>query len=167
MQVGLGVLCSYKTKMAVRIRNENWQEDEDLREDLKAYVSRNYRQREILDILNEQYPMYAWSMRTLSRRLQFFDIRYVDYDTGVDEVQKAVEAEMKGPGRLLGYRALHKKVRESHELKVPRNLVYDVLADVNPEGLEARGGVGKPKRPERNKAFVSGVSNDFLHIDIL
>ena len=49
---------------------------------------------------------------------------------------------MKGPGRLLGYRSLHKKVREVHGLKVPRNLVYDVMADLNPEGLEERGGVG-------------------------
>ena len=51
---------------------------------------------------------------------------------------------MKGPGSLLGYRSLYKKVREVHGLNVPRNLVYDVMADVNPEGLEERGGVGMP-----------------------
>lgn len=75
----------------------------------------------------------------------------------MEEVKKAVKVEVE-PGKLLGYRAMHKKIREVHGLKVPRNLVYDTMADVNPEGLEARGGVGKPKRLKRNKVFTSNVS---------
>ena len=47
---------------------------------------------------------------------------------------------MDGPGSLLGYRALHKKICEVHGLSVPRNLVYAVMTEVNPQGLEARGG---------------------------
>ena len=70
-----------------------------------------------------------------------------------------VEIEFQGPGKLLGYRALHQKIRELHRLNVPRNLVYDVMADINPEGLEARGGVGQPKRPKRNQAFLANVSS--------
>ena len=50
-------------------------------------------------------------------------------------------SEMKGLGSLLGYRYLHKKVRE----------VYDVMADVDPEGLEERGGVGMPKDSPQRK----------------
>ena len=65
--------------------------------------------------------------------------------------------EMDGPGRLLGYRALHKKIRELHGLNVPRNLVYNVMADVNPKGLEERGGVWQPKRAGRKTAFTSTV----------
>ncbi|XP_031573080.1 uncharacterized protein LOC116307076 isoform X2 [Actinia tenebrosa] len=141
--------------MAECVRNVDWKEDMELKEDLEQYVRRNYRQHETLDLMNVQYPIYAWSKRTLSRRLKFFGIKYVDYDTGVDEVKNAVEVEMKGPGKLLGYRAMHKKIRDVHGLNVPRNLVYDAIADVNPEGLESRGGVGKPKRPKRNKAFVT------------
>ena len=53
---------------------------------------------------------------------------------------------------------MHKKVREVHGLNVPRSLVYNVMADVNPEGLEGRGGVGQPKRRPRNAAFSSNVS---------
>ena len=64
------------------------------------------------------------------------------------------------PGSLLGYRSLHKKVREVHRLKVPRNLVYDVMADVYPKGLEERGGVGTPKRPKRTGTFTSNVSKN-------
>jgi hypothetical protein len=65
---------------------------------------------------------------------------------------------MDGPGILLGYRALHKKIREVHGINVPRHVVYDVMADVNPQGLEDRGGVGQPKRPRRKRTFTSNVS---------
>ena len=63
----------------------------------------------------------------------------------MEDVKRAVVKEMDGPGRLLGYRALHNKIRELHGLNVPRNLVYNVMADVNPKGLEKRGGVGQPQ----------------------
>ena len=53
--------------------------------------------------------MYAWSPRTLSRRLQYFGIEFTDYSVDIDDVREAVAKEMDGPGGLLGYRALHKK----------------------------------------------------------
>ena len=87
-----------------------------------------------------------------------FWVSYTEYSGDLDEVKGAVEKEMKGPGSLLGYRSLHKKVREVHGINVPRNVVYDVMADVNPEGLEQRGGVGMPERPKRTGAFASNVS---------
>ena len=49
----------------------------------------------------------------------------------VDEIKQAVEIEFQGPGKLLDYRALHQKIRELHRLNVPRNLVYDVMADIS------------------------------------
>ena len=51
------------------IRNKDWEEDFALRDDLKLYVQRNFRQAEVLDLVTLKYPMYAWSLRTLSRRL--------------------------------------------------------------------------------------------------
>ena len=65
------------------------------------------------------------------------------------EVRAAVRAEMDGPGRLLGYRSPHKKIREIHGLRVPQRLVYACMQDINPSGLTARGNVGKQKnRPK-------------------
>ena len=148
--------------MAARIRNSEWEDDIELMNDLKENVSRNLRQSEIVDLMKVKYPMYSWSLRTLSRRLNHFGIPYTNYSVDVDQVKEAVEKEMKGPGRLLGYRSLHKKVREVHGLNVPRNLVYDIMADVNPEGLEERGGVGMPKRPKRTRAFTSNVNKKYL-----
>ena len=46
---------------------------------------------------------------------------------------------MEDPGQYLGYRAMQRKVREQHKLAVPRNLVYDVISMVDPEGMTRRG----------------------------
>ena len=73
---------------------------------------------------------------TLTRRLAFFDIKYIRYVTDIEDVENTVREEMEGPGQLLGYRATHHKIREQHQLHVPRNLVHHVKILVDPEGLE-------------------------------
>ena len=129
-----------------RIRNADWEDDENLAEDLKKYVLANLRRSEVLDFVQRDYPQYAWSLGTLSRRMSYFGIKYVDYNLTVAEVEEAVCEETDGPGQLLGYRALQKKIREQHQLAVPRALVYDVLTKVDPEGLERQRNAGRGKR---------------------
>ena len=97
------------------------------------------------------YPQYAWSLPTLSIRMREFGIKYVDHNINVDDVKKAVEAEIDGPGKLLGYGLMQRKVRDQHGLAVPRGLIYDVMTDVNPEGLQGRGNVGQSKRRRRGQ----------------
>lgn len=126
------------------IRNSDWEDDEQLKSDLQRYVKQNLRRREILDF--RDFPEYAWSLGTLSRRLVFFGIQYIKYDTDIEEVETAVREEIEGPGQLLGYCAMHKKLREQHNLAVPRDLVHNVMGLVDPEGLQRRGDVGKKKR---------------------
>ena len=65
----------FSQDMASRVRNEDWKEDADLIDDLAKYVSQNLYKREILNLVEVRYPQYAWSMRTLTRRLQHFDIK--------------------------------------------------------------------------------------------
>ena len=65
---------------------------------------------------------------------------------------------MNGPARFLGYHALHRKICEVHTLNVPRNVVYDTMVDVTPQGLQDRGCVGQPKCQQRKGAFPSTVS---------
>ena len=127
------------------ISNSDWEDDEQLKSDLQRYVLQNLMQREILDFVRRDFPEYAWSLGTLSRRLAFFGIHYINYDTDVKDVEAVVRDEIEGPGQLLGYRAMHKKLREQHSLAVPRDLVHNVMGLVDPEGLERRGGVGNKK----------------------
>ena len=131
--------------MAEGIRNDDWENDNDLKSFLERYVIQNLSRREILDFVRRDFLQYAWSLGTLSRRLAFFDIKYIRYDTQIEEVETAVREEIEGPGQFLGYRAMQRKLREQHNLAVPRDLVHDVMGYVDPEGLERRGSVGKKK----------------------
>ena len=96
------------------------------------------RQKEILDLVQIRYPMYAWSPRTLTRRLQYFGIQFTDYSVDIDVAREAVEKKMNRPGSVLGYRALHQKIREVHGLSVPRNLVYAMMTEVNPQAKDSK-----------------------------
>ena len=51
-------------------------------------------------------------------------------------LRTAVQKELDGPGRLLGYRAMAKKILQEHNLKVPRGIVHDMMYDLDAEGLE-------------------------------
>ena len=67
----------------------------------------------MLDFLTRDFPLYAWSVRMLDRRLRHFDIFFNDGAVKVDHVMKAFETEPNGPGKLLGYHATHpKKIRQ-------------------------------------------------------
>ena len=136
-----------------------WREDFRLKEDLEDYVKQGLMRREICDFMTRDYPNYRWSIRTLDRRLRFFNIFYNDRDTTIDEVKEAVSKELAGPGKLLGYRSMHKKVRQEHGVKATRDAVYTVMQDLDPCGLEARGGVGSSKRKMRKSNFVSKGPN--------
>ena len=91
-------------------------------------------------------------MRTLDRRLRYFDIFYNDQSVEVDDVKAAVENELKGPGKLLGHRAMHRKIRQEYGINVTRDQVYNVMSDLDPEGLELGTWRhwGKEKRREGN-----------------
>ena len=54
-----------------RIRNEEWKEDGDLKEELFNFVGQNMKREEILDFVAQKYPMYAWSLRALCRCLRY------------------------------------------------------------------------------------------------
>ena len=61
----------------------------------------------------------------------------------------AVKKELDGPGMLLGYRAMNHKLRTEHNVQVPRHLVHNVMAELDPEGLEARNLQKKEEETKR------------------
>ena len=57
----------------------------------------------------------------------------------MEELRSAVQEELDGPGKDLGsYRAMHNKIRQVHELNVPRHKVHNVMYELDPAGLENR-----------------------------
>ena len=143
--------------MAARIRNESWIEDEELKEAMKKYVSQGLRREEILDYLERDFSQYAWSFRTLDRRLRAFGICYTDKRVSLEEVQDAVRKELDGPGKLLGYRAMQNRLRQEHDLLVPRDLVNAVMFDLDEEGLAARYPIRKKGKP-KGHFTITGVN---------
>ena len=109
------------------IRNIHWKEDDILKSDLKKYVKEDLRRTEILDFMKRDFSQYAWSLSSLDRRMRYFDIHYTDNNVTVEQIRDAVKKEVDGPGKLLGYRAMQKTLRQEHELKVPWALVYVVM----------------------------------------
>ncbi|XP_028412126.1 uncharacterized protein LOC114534852 [Dendronephthya gigantea] len=143
-------------------RNNNWVEDEQLKEQMARHVREGYQRNEMLDFLRRDFPQYAWSIRTLDRRLSYFELKRTDRNVTVDQVKEAVQKELNGPGQLLGYRAMQKKVRQEHNLNVPRDLVHAVMGELDPEGLEQRGGVGL-KKNKRGKGNFTTKGPNWVH----
>ena len=145
-----------------RIRNPTWKEDRQLKDDLRNCVLSNYRREEIVCSMGKKYPEYAWSLSSLKTRLSFFEILYNqdpdESDDLFDNAYDAVSKELEGPGKDLGYRSLHSKIRRTHGLFVSRDLVYNILSYVDDSGLKKRGGVGLSKKKKRTAAFKSSVS---------
>ena len=82
--------------MLARIWNPDCEQDTELKQDLKRYVLQNLSRREMLDFLSQDYAQYAWSLGTLRRRLAYFDIKYVEYNTDLKEVEAAMQSELEG-----------------------------------------------------------------------
>ena len=115
------------------------------------YVKQGLQRTEMLNFLNSNFALYAWSLRTINRRLRHFDIHYNDKNMSVEEVKDVVKKELDGPGKLLGYREIHRKVRQVHDINVPLDLFHAAMYDLDPKALEARGPVGKKKKKKKKK----------------
>ena len=96
---------------------------------------------------------YTWSLHSLDRRLSYFNIHRNDKSVSVENVKSAINKELMGPGRLLGYRAMHLKIKNIHGLNVPRDLVYAAMTDLDSDGLKMR----QPgnKKPKEKGNFIS------------
>ena len=115
-----------------RIRNRNRSEDDDLKVDLTRCVVEGLSRSEILDFVSRDYSIYAWSIRTLDRRLREYQFFYNEKNLTVDDVRRAVEIELGGPGKQLRHRAMNKKIRQLYELNVLRGLVHNAVYHQDP-----------------------------------
>ena len=68
-----------------------------------------------------------------------------------------------GPGRLLGYRAMHLKIKNIYGLNVPQRLVYTAMTDFDSDGLKMRQ-LGN-KKPKEKGSFISAGSDWVMSLD--
>ena len=78
----------------------------------------------------------------------------------MDQVEASMKYEMEGTGKLLGYRAMQKKLRQVHDLFLSRDLVHAVMYNVDPTALEERA--PQFKQNKRNGHFIS-KGTDWVH----
>ncbi|XP_066931267.1 uncharacterized protein [Clytia hemisphaerica] len=95
--------------------------------------------------------------------MQHFDIERNDPNVSIEEIKAAVENEMKGPGQLLGYRALHLKIRQEYGLKVKRDLVYAAMVDIDYDSVKSRQ--PRKKQKKQKQEFKSCGPNWLFSLD--
>ena len=66
--------------------------------------------KEILSFMVHDFGEYAWSLRSLDRRLSYFNIHRNDKSVWVEDVKSAVDKKLMRTGRSLAYRAMHLKM---------------------------------------------------------
>ena len=75
---------------AVRVRDATWENDILLKQKLEDYIRNGLQRKEILDYMTRDFNHYTWSLRTLDRRLRFFNIFRHDKNVTIDAVKNAV-----------------------------------------------------------------------------
>ena len=112
---------------------------------LKRYILHNLSRREILDSVSRDYAQYAWSIATLSRRLAYFEINYAEHNTDLkasgwrSRSSIAEWTTRAGPAfRLPPYATQDTGPAPTGSAT---KLVYDLMTELNLDGLEQRGSV--------------------------
>lgn len=100
------------------------------------------------------------SMRQLKRILRERGLTRRKQQSPVNEIVDAIENELEGSGRLIGYRLMHQKLGLSYGLVVDRETVRVVMKALDPEGVERRS----RHRLVRRK-YHAGGPNFIWHID--
>ena len=77
-------------------------------------------------------------MSTLARGLKEPSTRYANYKTSIDDIKEALKKEINGHTKLLGWRAMIKKLRIEYFIYMLSQLVQIAMCEVNPEGIANR-----------------------------
>ena len=78
------------------------------------------------------------SLRHLKKILRRLGCRRRRFQSDLDEVVDVVQQEIKGSGRLLGYRAMYQRLLNHHRLVTTREVVRHILRLFDPEGVKHR-----------------------------
>lgn len=139
----------------------DWKNDESLELALCEYNRRCLHRKEVLTYMKRDFAGYPWSMRTLDRRLRYFNIYHTDKNVTPSQLKQVLESELKGPGQLLGYRAMLNVVRQKHRLNVPRDAVHNMMFMLDEEGLKRRQ--PKKKKDNRQKGNFTTKGVNWVH----
>ena len=136
-------------------------DEDELEELVRYYFSRNYDYRTILSFL-EKFHGVKKSKRKLQDRLKSYRLSRRGSQHQVDDqlLRQLILQELDGPGRLLGYRALWRKLQLKYSIRSPRSTVQTLWRELDPEGSRLRE-IHRLKRRE----YLNTGPNYWWHAD--
>ena len=93
---------------------------------IESYFHLGFTAQEIVLFLANVHCMYI-SLRYLKRILSRLGCRRRRFQSDLDEVVDEVQQEIKGSGRLLGYRVMYQRLLNHHRLVTTREVVRHIL----------------------------------------
>ena len=101
------------------------------------------------------------SKRTLERKLSYYGFQRREFsNVTINELKNVIESEIQGPASMRGYRGLWHSLKTNYDIKVQRDIVINVLKEIDPEGTNMR----KSCRLRRRK-YISEGPNSCWHAD--
>ena len=131
----------------------------DEEEAIRYYFSRKYEYNTILDFL-DKYHDIKMSKRTLLNRLKEYGLSRRNCEIDEAILREHISRELEGPGNLLGYRAMWRKLHLKYDINVPRSSVEILLREMDPEGTRLR----QARRLKRRK-YTNPGPNCCWHAD--
>ncbi|XP_034094533.1 uncharacterized protein LOC117561334 isoform X2 [Gymnodraco acuticeps] len=125
---------------------------------IHKYFTEGHAYEVILDFLEKRHNIVL-SLRTLKRRLQNAGLTRTDY-TPIGTVHQTVAHELRGSGRLLGYRAMWQTLQQKYHLTVKREDVRQTISRLDPSGVQLRS-----RRRFVRRGYVTAGPNQVWHAD--
>lgn len=112
----------------------------------KKYFNEGYNYKDIVRLLERRHNKYV-SLRTLERRFREEKMRRKNLvESELHEIIKAIDLELEGSGKNLGYRLMKKKIREEYDVIAKDLTVLKILRVLDPAGIERRSRYGLKRR---------------------
>ena len=108
----------------------------------------------------EKYHGIQISKSTLLKKLKEYGLQRRGNTIDRDHVRRCIREELDGSGKLLGYRAMWKRLKTKYDLQIPRLVVQTILRELDPEGSRLR----KANRLRR-RSYVNPGPNYCWHAD--
>ena len=92
----------------------------------------------ITDYFKKNYSAIKISRSTLLNKLKEYGLRRRRNMIDRDHVRRFILEERDGSGKMLGYRAIWKRLQSKHGLQIPHLVIQIILREVDPEGSRLR-----------------------------
>ena len=126
---------------------------------IKHYFSLGLQYSEILAFLLSFHGIQL-SLRQLRRILRREGLRGRKDHSDIEQVINAIETELEGSGNRIGYRQMHQRLRNDYGFVVQKEIVREIIKELDPVGVQARSS----KRLRRREYRAKGP-NYIWHID--